>query len=157
MDKTYSLNYEFFKTIGVEDEQDAITNSVVFKTSLGQTVAGVKHLEEGKGMDKIIKVGQGLIQIIGVITETIWEVIKGMGDKIIVEMDSGEILEIKAMREVGVSHMIGNSEVTTEETIEAPVTVDQDQVLEWVSIETELDALSVRSMIILQETDQQCK
>ena len=31
-----------------------------------------------------------------------------MGDNIIVEMDSGEILEIKAMREVGVCHMIGN-------------------------------------------------
>ena len=53
-----------------------------------------------------------------------------MGDKIIVEMDSGEILEIKAVREVGVGHMIGNSEVITEGTIEASVTVDQDQVLE---------------------------
>ena len=34
-----------------------------------------------------------------------------MGDKIIVEMDSGEILEIKAMREVGEGHMIGNFEI----------------------------------------------
>ena len=39
-----------------------------------------------------------------------------MGDKIIVEMDSGEILEIKAMREI-VGHMIGNLEIITERTI----------------------------------------
>ena len=80
-----------------------------------------------------------------------------MGDRIIVEMDSGEILEIKATREVGVGHMIGNSEVKTEGTIEALITVDQGQVLEQVPRETELDVSSVESMIILQETGQQCK
>ena len=53
-----------------------------------------------------------------------------MGYKIIIEMDSGEILEIKAMRETGVGHMISKLEVITEETIEALVTVDQGQVLE---------------------------
>ena len=53
-----------------------------------------------------------------------------MGDKIIIEMDSGEILEIKAMRETGVGHMIGKLEVITEETIGVLVTVDQGQVLE---------------------------
>ena len=37
-----------------------------------------------------------------------------MEDRIIVEIDLGEILEIKAMREVGVGQMIGNLEVTTE-------------------------------------------
>ena len=47
-----------------------------------------------------------------------------MGYKIIVEMDSKETLEIKAMREVGVGHMIGNLEVIIEGTIEASVTVD---------------------------------
>ena len=30
-----------------------------------------------------------------------------MGDKIIIEMDIGETLETKAMREIGVGHMIG--------------------------------------------------
>ena len=40
-----------------------------------------------------------------------------MGDKIIMEMDSGEILENKVMREVGVGQMIGNLEVITERTI----------------------------------------
>ena len=57
MGKTDSSNHEFIKTIEVEDKQDTITNSEVFKTGLGQTVAGVIHLEEGQGMDKNIKVG----------------------------------------------------------------------------------------------------
>ena len=72
-----------------------------------------------------------------------------MGDKIIIQMDSGEILETKAMREVRVGHMIGNLEIITEGTIEASVTVDQDQVLEQVPIGTGLNVLSVESMIIL--------
>ena len=53
-----------------------------------------------------------------------------MGGTILVEMDSGEILEIKAMRDTGVGHMIGNSWLITEGTIEASVMVDQGQVLE---------------------------
>ena len=80
-----------------------------------------------------------------------------MGDKIIVEMDSGEILEIKAMREVGVGHMIGNLKIITEGTIKASVTVGQGQVLEQVPIGTGLDVSSVKSTIILQETAQQHK
>ena len=53
-----------------------------------------------------------------------------MRDKIIVEIDSGEILEIKAMREVGVGYLIVNLEIITEGTIKASVIVDQGQVLE---------------------------
>ena len=53
-----------------------------------------------------------------------------MGDKIIIEMDLGEISKIKAMREVGVGHMIGNVEIITEGRMEALVTVDQGQLLE---------------------------
>ena len=87
MDKTDSSNHEFIKPIEVEDKQDAIMNSEVFKTDLVQKIEETVHLEEGQGMDKIIKVGQGMIQIIEVITETIWEVIRGMGDKSIIEMD----------------------------------------------------------------------
>ena len=71
-----------------------------------------------------------------------------MGDKIIVKMDSGETLEIKAMREVGVDQMIDNLGVITEGTIEVLVTVDQGQVLEQVPIEIELDVLSVENTII---------
>ena len=59
-----------------------------------------------------------------------------MGDKIIVEMDSGETLEIKAMREIGVGQMIGKLEVMTKGTVEASLTVDQGQVLEQVLIGT---------------------
>ena len=42
-----------------------------------------------------------------------------MGDKIIIENDSGKTLETKAMREIGVGHMIGKLEVITEGTIDA--------------------------------------
>ena len=56
-----SLNCKFIKPIEVEDKQDAITNSAVFRTSLDQTVAGAIYLEEGQGMDKIIKLDQGMI------------------------------------------------------------------------------------------------
>ena len=71
-----------------------------------------------------------------------------MGDEIIIEMDSGETLEIKTMREIGVGHMIGKLEVITEGTIETSVTVDQGQVLEQVPIETGLDVSNVENMII---------
>ena len=69
MDKNDSLNCEFIKPIEVEDKQEAITNSMVFMIGLGETIAGVIHLEEGQGIGKIVNVGQGMIQIIGVITE----------------------------------------------------------------------------------------
>ena len=78
-----------------------------------------------------------------------------MGNKIITEMDSEETLETKAMREIGVGHMIGKLEVITEGTIEVSVTVDQGLVLEQLLIETGLDVLSVENMIISQETAQQ--
>ena len=65
------FKHKFIKPIEVEDKQDAVMNSKVFKTGLGQTIAGAIHLEEGQGMDNIIELGQGMIQIIGVITETI--------------------------------------------------------------------------------------
>ena len=61
MNKTDSLNCKFIKAILVEDKQDAIMNSEVFRTGLGQTVAGSIHLEEDQGMDKIIEVCQGMI------------------------------------------------------------------------------------------------
>ena len=71
MDKTDSLNHRSIKPIVVEDKQDAITNSKDFRTGLGWTITGAIHLEEGPGMDKIIKVGHGMIQTIGVIIEAI--------------------------------------------------------------------------------------
>ena len=72
-----------------------------------------------------------------------------MGDKIIEEINLGEILETKAMREVEVGHMIDNFEIITEGTIEVSVTVVQDQVLEQVLIGAGLDVSNVESIIIL--------
>ena len=42
-DKIDSLNHEFIKPMEVEDKQDAITNSEVFRIGLGQTITGAKH------------------------------------------------------------------------------------------------------------------
>ena len=78
-----------------------------------------------------------------------------MEDKIIVEIDLGESLEIKAMTEVGVGQMIGNLEVMTEGTTEVLATVDQGQILEQILIEIELDIFNVESTIISQKTSQQ--
>ena len=71
MDKNDSLNCESIKPIEVEDKQDTIMNREDFRTGLCQTITGAIHLEEGQGMDKVIEVGQGMIQSLEVITETI--------------------------------------------------------------------------------------
>ena len=46
-----------------------------------------------------------------------------MGYKIIIRINSGETLEIKAMGEIGAGHMIGKLEVMTEGTIDASIIV----------------------------------
>ena len=148
-DKTESLNCEYISPIEVEDMQDAVTNREDFKTGLGQTI----HVKEDQGVDKIIKVGQDMILILGVIMETIWEVIRGMGDKNIMIIEV-ELLEIKAMKESGVDHMIGKAEVITEEIIEALVIVGLGQVQEQVQIVIGLDGLSADIMTLSQETAQ---
>ena len=70
-------------------------------------------------------------------------------------MDLGETLEIKAMKEMGVGHMIGRLEVITEGMVEAPVTIGQGQVQEQVQIGIGLDVLNAQDMIISHETAQQ--
>ena len=80
-----------------------------------------------------------------------------MGDKIIIETDSGVTLEIKAMKEMGVGHMIGQIGTITEGTIEASVTVGQGQVQEHVQREIGLGVSNVESTTISQETAQQHK
>ena len=69
----------------------------------------------------------------------------------------GELLETKAMKETGVGHMIGKTEVITEGTIEASVIVGLGQVQEQVQIEIGLDVLSAENMTISKETAQQHK
>ena len=72
-------------------------------------------------------------------------------------MNLGQILEIKAMRKVGVGDMVGNLEIIPEGTIQTSVRVDQGQVLEQMPIGTELDVSNIESISILQETAQQHK
>ena len=73
-DKIDSSNHKSINTREVEDRQDVITNREDFRTSLGQTTAGIIHTEEGQGMDKIIEVGQDTILVTEAIMEIIGEV-----------------------------------------------------------------------------------
>ena len=142
-DKIDSLNHEYTSPIEVEDRQDAITNWEDFRTGIGQTT----HTEGDQGMDKITEVGQDTILIIGVVTDIIWEVIKDTWDRIIVTKK--ETLEIKITIGIGVGHM--RDRIETEGTIEALVTVDQDQVWEQLQIGIGWDVLSVGNTTISQE------
>ena len=91
-------------------------------------------------MDNTTEVGQDTILIIGVVTETIWDVIRGMGDKIITIME-GKLKESKlCMKETGVGHMI--SKIETEGMIWVLVIVDWGQVWGQVQIEIGLDVSS---------------
>ena len=85
--KTDSSIHESINPTEVEDRQDAIMNRENFRKGLHETITGTIHIEEDQGMDRIIKVGQVIIQTKEVITETICELTKGMGDKTIIEMD----------------------------------------------------------------------
>ena len=89
-----------------------------FRTGLDQTM----HTEDDQGMGKTTEVGQDMILIIEVVTDTIQEVIKGMGDRIIITTE-GETLEIKITIGIGVGHM--KDRIETEGMVEALVTVDQ--------------------------------
>ena len=71
-----------------------------------------------------------------------------MGDKIIIT--EGETLEIKITIGIGVGHM--KDRIETEGTIEALVTLDQDQVQEQLQIGIGLDASNVGNATTLQET-----
>ena len=92
-----------------------------FRTGLDQTM----HTEDDKGMDKTTELGQVMILIIEVVTDIIREVVKGMGDKIIITTE-GETLEIKITIEIGVGHT--KDRIEMEGQVEALVTVDQGQV-----------------------------
>ena len=80
---------------------------------------------------------------------TMHKAIKGMEDITIMEE---VVTEIKLIIEEGVGHLKDRTEVG--EMTEVGVTVGLGQVLRQVQIETELDASSVESMIILHENVQ---
>ena len=66
-DRIDNLSNEYISLIEREVKQDAIMNREDFRTGSGQTT----HMEEDQGMDKIIEVGQDMILIIEVVTDTI--------------------------------------------------------------------------------------
>ena len=141
--KTDNLNHESISPTKVEDRQDAVMNKGDFRIGLGQTTPK----EEDQGMNVIIEEGQDMFLIIEVIMKTIWEVIRGMKEKIITKTEE-EILGTKIMK-IWIRHMIGKTEAITEGTIEALVIVSLGQVQEQVQIEIELDVSSAESTIIL--------
>ena len=101
-------------------------------------------------MDKTIEIGEDMILITEVVMDIIWEVIKGMGDRIIIITIEGETLEIKLMIEIGVGptkdkirdgrdgRSISNSRSRSGSR--------------WLQIEIGLDALNAGNMIISQGT-----
>ena len=98
---------------------------------------------------KILGEEQYLVPIIEVVMAIMHKVIKGMEDMAITEE---VVTEIKLIIEEGVGHLKDRIEVG--EMTEVGVTVGLGQVLGQVQIETELDASSVESMIILHENVQ---
>ena len=98
---------------------------------------------------QILGVGQHIVSITKVIMVISHEAIKGMEDITIMEE---VVMEIKLIIEEGVGHLKDRIEVG--EMTEVGVTVGLGQVLGQVQIETELDASSVESMIILHENVQ---
>ena len=104
-------------------------------------------------MHKILEVGLDMILIIRVVMDIMWEVVRDMGDRIIVT--EGETVGTRTMIEIGVGHM--RDKIETEEMIEELVIADWDQVQEQLQIGMELDVLIAESMTILWETIQWCK
>ena len=97
------------------------------------------YIEVVQDSTKILEAEQDIAQIIEVVMVITWEVIKGMGEIMIIE---GVAIEIKAMIGKGVDHLKGRVEIW--EIVEAWVTVDPGQVLEQVQTEIELDVSNVR-------------
>ena len=118
-----------------------------FRTGLGETT----NTEEDQGVDKITEVGQDTILTIGGVTDIMCEVIKDMGDRIIIT--EGETLEIKVMMGRGVGHM--KDRIETEGMIEGLVIVDEGQVQEQLQIGIGLESSNVENMTNFQETVQQ--
>ena len=150
-DRIDNLSIENISLIEAEVRLDATTIREDFRTFLDQTT----NTADDQGMDKIIEIGQDMILIIEVVMDTIQEVIKGMGDRIIIITTERQTLEIKIMIAIGVGHTKGRIE--TEGTVEMLVTVDEGQVQGQLQMEIGLDALNVENMTILQGTVQLCR
>ena len=117
-DRINSLSHKYICLIEAEVRWNAIMIREDCRTGLDHTM----YTEDGQGMDKTIEGGQNMILIIEVAMAIIWEAYqgKGMEDRIIIT--EGEILEIKIIIGIGVSHM--QDWIGTEGMVEALVTVD---------------------------------
>ena len=115
----FGKNVTFHKmdSYRTEDRQTDSHDQRRFQTCLDQTSI--------KRMTKVWTDHRGRSRydsIIEVVTDIIQEVIKGMGDRIIITTD-GESLEIKIIIEIGLGHM--KDRIKVEGMVEALVTVDQ--------------------------------
>ena len=127
--------------IQVEDRLDIITSKGDFKIGLGQTT----HTEDDQHMDKIIQVGQDMIQTIEVTMGIVQELARGMGGQIIAIIEE-ETLEVKITIGIGVDYMKDKIEI--EGIAEALVIVNQGHIQGQLQIGIGLDASSVGNMII---------
>ena len=153
-DRTDHSNLKCNNQTEAEVRLDAITFRGDSKIVLDQTT----YTEDDHGMDKSIEVGQDLNLIIEVVTGTIQEVVKCMGGLIIIAIIEGEVTGVQIMMGIGVGHTKERTEIKG--IVEVPATVDQGQVQEETQIKTELGALSVGNIIILQRiglTRQTCR
>ena len=95
-DRIDNLSHEYISLIEAEVRLDVTTIREDFRTGLDQTT----HTEDDQCIGKTIEVGQDMILIIEVVKDIIWEVIKGVWDRIII-ITEGETLEIKITLEIG--------------------------------------------------------
>ena len=105
--------------------------------------------EVAQDIIKTLGIEHHIIPITEVVMATMHKAIKGMEDTTIMEEVA---IGIKLIIESGVSHL--RDKIKIGELIEVRVTVGLGQVLGQVQIETELDTLSVESMIILHKNVQ---
>ena len=120
-DRIGNLSHKYISLIEAEVKLDVTMIREDFRTGLGQTM----HTEDDQVMGKTIEVVQDMILIIEIVMDIIQEVIKGMGDRIIITTEE-ETLEISITIEIGVGQMKDKTEI--EGMVEALVTVDQGQV-----------------------------
>ena len=126
-DRVSHSNHKSINPIEVEVRIDVITIKEDIKAGLGPTMC----TEVIQDIIKIIEAVQDIILIMEVVIDIKHEVIKGMGEIIIITEEV--VIEVKVMIGIGVGHMKDRKE--TEETIEMLVIVGTDQVQGQVQIE----------------------
>ena len=117
-DRVNHSNCKSINPIEVEVRTDVITIKEDTKAGLGPTMC----TEVIQNIIKIIDAGQDIILIIEVVMDIICEVIKDMGEIIIITEEV--VIEVKVIIGIGVVHT--KDRIDTEETIEVLVIVDQD-------------------------------